>query len=74
VDLYFLRKLVRPGGLVILDDTDAASVGTAVRYYERDLGWTEVPDAFAAGTPGRCRAFRLPDAVTEPPFEQFRPF
>jgi predicted O-methyltransferase YrrM len=74
VDLYFLRKLVRPGGLVILDDTDAPSVGTAVRYFERNLEWAEIPDAFAGGTTGRCRAFRLPDAVTEPPFEQFRPF
>jgi predicted O-methyltransferase YrrM len=74
VDLYFLRKLVRPGGLVILDDTDAPSVGTAVRYFERNLDWAEIPDAFARGTTGRCRAFRLPDAVTEPPFEGFRPF
>ena len=74
VDLYFLRKLVRPGGLVILDDADAPSVGTAVRYYERNLGWAEIPDAFAGGTPGRCRAFRLPDSLIEPPFEQFVPF
>ncbi|GAA3339261.1 hypothetical protein GCM10020358_22420 [Amorphoplanes nipponensis] len=73
VDLYFLRKLVRPGGLVVLDDTDAPSVGAAVRYYERNLGWTEIPDAFAGGTAGRCRAYRLPAAVTEPPFEDFVP-
>ena len=74
VDLYFLRKLVRPGGLVILDDTDTPSVGTAVRYFERNLDWAAVPDAFTGGTTGRCRAFRLPEAVTEPPFDQFRPF
>ena len=74
VDLYFLRKLVRPGGLVILDDTDHPSVGTAVRYFERNLDWAEIPDAFAGGTSGRCRAYRLPGAVTEPPFEDFRPF
>ncbi|RSM47200.1 class I SAM-dependent methyltransferase [Actinoplanes sp. ATCC 53533] len=74
VDLYFLRKLVRPGGLVVLDDTGWPSVGTAVRYYERNLGWAAIPDAFAGGTPDRCRAFRLPDSLTEPPFEQFQPF
>lgn len=74
VDLYFLRKLVRPGGLVVLDDTDAPSVGTAVRYYSQHLGWTEIPDAFAGGTPGRCRAFRTPETLTEPPFKQFQPF
>jgi len=74
VDLYFLRKLVRPGGLVVLDDTDAPSVGTAVRYFKRNLGWAEIPDAFAGGTAGRCRAFRLPGTGIEPPFEEFRPF
>ena len=74
VDLYFLRKLVRPGGLVVLDDTDAPSVGTAARYFERNLGWAEIPDAFAGGTAGRCRAFRLPGTGIEPPFEEFRPF
>lgn len=74
VDLYYLRKLVRPGGLVILDDTGAPSVGTAVRYYEQNLGWAEIPGAFAGGAPDRCRAFRLPDNLDEPPFEDFRPF
>jgi predicted O-methyltransferase YrrM len=82
VDLYFLRKLIRPGGLVIMDDVWAPSVRTAVRYYERNLGWTPIADAFAGGSTTavdgvevvRCAAFRLPDHVTEPPFEDFRPF
>lgn len=86
VDLYFLRKIVRPGGLVVLDDDWTPSVRTAVRYYERNLGWTVLADAFAGATlstvgrePGaevvpRCRALRLPDPSFEPPFEQFRPF
>src|SRR5262249_21991261 len=72
VDLYYLRRLVRPGGLVVLDDDWTPSVRTAVRYYERNLGWTVLPDAFAGGTrwtigrdPAaeavpRCRALRLP--------------
>src|SRR6266704_1088654 len=33
VDLYFLRKIVRPGGIIILDDHWWPSVGTAERYY-----------------------------------------
>ena len=86
VDLYFLRKIVRPGGLVVLDDDWTPSVRTAVRYYERNLGWTVVADAFAGATltavgrdPAaevvpRCRALRLPDPPFEPPFEEFRPF
>jgi predicted O-methyltransferase YrrM len=86
VDLYFLRKIVRPGGLIVLDDDWTPSVRTAVRYYERNLGWTVLPDAFADGTfctvgrdPAaeavpRCRALRLPDRLFEPPFEEFHPF
>jgi predicted O-methyltransferase YrrM len=82
VDLYFLRKLVRPGGLVIMDDVWTPSVRTAVRYYEQNLGWTALPDAFADGSVWhvngepviRCAAFRLPDQPTEPSFEDFHPF
>ncbi len=86
-DLYFLRKIVRPGGLVVVDDDWAPSVRTAVRYYEENLGWMAAPDAFATGTlrainddPAaaaavpRCRALRLPDPSFEPSFEDFRPF
>jgi predicted O-methyltransferase YrrM len=53
VDLYFLRKIVRPGGVIVLDDDWTPSVRTAVRYYERNLGWRVLPDAFADGTFGR---------------------
>ena len=80
VDLYFLRKIVRPGGLIVVDDHWAAPVRTAVQYYERNLGWTAIPGAFASGTmlgatPAiRCLALRLPDPSFEPPFEEFRPF
>jgi len=83
VDLYFLRKIVVPGGLLVLDDTWTASVRTAARYFERNLGWIAVPGAFAggsvvtvgAGRPvARCSAYRLPDPSVEPPFEDFHPF
>ncbi|MFK3978805.1 class I SAM-dependent methyltransferase [Micromonospora sp. NPDC050397] len=83
VDLYFLRKIVRPGGLIVMDDDWTPSVRNAVRYYEQNLGWKAIPDAFAGGTQRhvgddptaetvpRCRALRLPDSLVEPPFEQF---
>jgi predicted O-methyltransferase YrrM len=86
VDLYFLRKVVRPGGLIIIDDAWAPSVRTAVRYYERNLRWTVIPDAFPGEAPTtvaagpqaepvtRCKAFRLPDPSFEPPFEEFYTF
>jgi predicted O-methyltransferase YrrM len=70
VDLFYLRELVRPGGLIVLDDCSYPSVATAVRYFEVNTGWKNEP--IAATT--RLRAFRLPDPRTEPSFERFRPF
>jgi predicted O-methyltransferase YrrM len=71
VDLSFLRKLVRAGGLVVVDDCWWPSVATAVRYFELNMGWRVVPGAFDGD---RLRALRLPDPPTEPAFEHFRPF
>lgn len=68
VDLYFLRKLVRPSGLLILDDAAWPSVATALRYYDLNLGWARVD------LPGRLEARRLPAEPFEPAFEDFRPF
>jgi len=70
IDLFYLRELVRPGGLVILDDCSYLSVATAVRYFEVNAGWEPEPIA----GPTRLRAFRLPDPRTEPSFTSFRPF
>ncbi|MBO0743497.1 MAG: class I SAM-dependent methyltransferase [Candidatus Dormibacteraeota bacterium] len=70
VDLYFLREIVRPGGLLVLDDYQWPSVATAVRYFQLNTGWTPVP----AGRPTRLRAFRLPDPRAEPSFQDFKPF
>jgi predicted O-methyltransferase YrrM len=70
VDLFYLRELVRPGGLVVLDDCSHLSVATAARYFELNTGWQ--PEHIARAT--RLRAFRLPTLRTEPSFESFRPF
>ena len=70
VDLFYLRELVRPSGLVILDDCSYPSVATAVRYFQLNTGWEPEP----IPAPTRLRAFRLPDRRTEPDFESFKPF
>jgi predicted O-methyltransferase YrrM len=80
VDLYFLRKLVRPGGIVVLDDHRWPSVRTAEHYFEVNMGWRVVPGAFDAGTldpvsgEPRLRALRLPNPSFEPDFDRFLPF
>jgi predicted O-methyltransferase YrrM len=70
VDLALLNDVVRPGGLVVLDDCDLASVATAVRYFELNAGWR--PEPIARDT--RLRAYRLPNPPVEPSFEDFTPF
>jgi hypothetical protein len=70
VDLFFLRELVRPGGVVILDDCHWASVATAVRYFELNTGWRREP----IDPDSRLRAYRLPEARREPRFEDFVSF
>lgn len=70
VDLYFLGELVRPGGLVIVDDCDWPSVAAAARYFELNVGWLREPIA----APTRLNAFRLPNPRIAPRFEDFKPF
>ncbi|MEV7756001.1 class I SAM-dependent methyltransferase [Streptomyces griseofuscus] len=80
VDLHFLGEIVRPGGIVLLDDVWWPSVGAAVAYFETNLGWRPIPGALADGTAapasGRPRigAYRLPDPRPTPDFKEFRPF
>lgn len=86
VECYYLRKIVRPGGLIVFDDDWLPAVRTAMRYFEQNLGWVAIPEAFNDGTyhaiggdptaiaVPRCRAMLLPDAIIEPPYEQFNPF
>jgi len=68
VDLYFLRRLVRPGGLIVLDDVASPSVAAALRYFDLNLGWRPVSIA------GRLTARCLPDEPFEPIFTDFKPF
>ncbi|MGI5243730.1 class I SAM-dependent methyltransferase [Dactylosporangium sp. CA-139066] len=66
LDLYYLRKLVRAHGIVVVDDYWAGSVRAAVRYYEHNLGWAPLERL----EDSRCRAYRLPEPF-EPAFENF---
>jgi len=68
VDLYFLRKLVRPGGLVVLDDVEWPSVGSALAYFDLNMDWRPVDLG------GRLAGRRLPDELVEPAFTDFKPF
>ena len=70
VDLFYLREIVRPGGLIILDDCEWPSVATAARYFELNTGWS--PQVLDVDT--RLRAYRLPNSRSEPAFDSFVAF
>jgi predicted O-methyltransferase YrrM len=80
VDLYFLREIVRPGGLIVLDDLWWPSVAAAARHYETDAGWEPVTGLFDNGTNDsetrrtRVQAWRLPDPPFRASFRAFKAF
>jgi predicted O-methyltransferase YrrM len=49
LDLYYMTRLVRPGGVIVVDDTWMPSVRAAIAYVERNLGATLEPDALPNG-------------------------
>jgi predicted O-methyltransferase YrrM len=55
LDLYFMTRLVRPGGVVVVDDMWMPAVRLAVAYVERNLGATLLPDALPDGFRWRRR-------------------
>jgi predicted O-methyltransferase YrrM len=58
LDLYFMTRLVKPGGLIVVDDTWMPAVRTAVAYVERNLGAKLEPDALPNGFRWRRRRLR----------------
>jgi len=57
LDLYYMTRLLRPGGVVVVDDMWMPSVRVAVSYVERNLAATLDPDALPNGFRWNRRAF-----------------
>jgi predicted O-methyltransferase YrrM len=57
LDLYYMTRLLRPGGVVVVDDMWMPSVRVAVSYAERNLAATLEPDALPNGFRWNRRAF-----------------
>jgi hypothetical protein len=72
VDLYYLQMIIRPGGLIVLDDYWWPAITTASRYFETNLGWRG--EDIANGTPGRLCALRLPESPLTVDFKKLTPF
>ena len=58
LDLYFMTRLLRPGGLIVMDDMWMPSIRTAVAYAERNLGVALEPDAVPNAFRWRRRPWR----------------
>jgi predicted O-methyltransferase YrrM len=55
LDLYYMTRLVKPGGLVVVDDMWMPAVRTAVAYVDKNLGLTLESDALPHGFRWRRR-------------------
>ena len=87
LDLYFMTRLVRPGGLVVVDDMWMPAVRTAVAYVEKNLAASLEPDALpnafrwrrrslSRGVPsgtGDPAVLRLPSERPAPRWDEFVP-
>jgi predicted O-methyltransferase YrrM len=58
LDLYFMTRLVRPEGLIVMDDMWMPSIRTAVAYAERNLALTLDPYALPGAFRWRRRPWR----------------
>jgi predicted O-methyltransferase YrrM len=87
LDLYFMTRLVKPSGLVVVDDMWMPAVRTAVAYVEKNLDATLEPDALPDGFRWRRRrlsrgvpggtgdvaVLRLPSERPDPRWDEFVP-
>jgi predicted O-methyltransferase YrrM len=87
LDLYFMTRLVKPGGLVVVDDMWMPAVRTAVAYVEKNLDANLEPEALPnafrwrkrmlsrrvpSGT-GDTAVLRLPRERPAPRWDEFVP-
>jgi predicted O-methyltransferase YrrM len=68
VDLYYLARLVRRGGLIILDDYGMPAIRRAVAFFTANLGWA------LEQTSDHLAALRTSDAADERHFTYYVEF
>jgi len=73
VDLFFLGRLVRPGGIVFVDDYQLLAVTRAASFFVRNLGWT-LEEVSAWDDLHRCAVLRTSAVPDTRPFDHFVDF
>ena len=88
VDLYYATRVVRPGGLILMDDMWMPAVRLAVAYFESNLELELLTDACEGAFrwnrrrprrgvregSGRMAVLRMPDPVPDRPWDHFVEF
>jgi hypothetical protein len=72
LDLYYLRRLVRPAGIVMLDDFELPAIAKAVAFFVRNRGWS-VEESSPNGPHGWV-VLRTGKTLEDPPFTHFIDF
>jgi len=73
VDLFYLGRLVRPGGAVFLDDYQLPAVVRAAAFFRSNLGWT-LEEVSAADDLHRWAVLRTPQVPDNRPFDHYVDF
>jgi predicted O-methyltransferase YrrM len=73
LDLVYLGRLVRGGGIVFLDDYQLPAVARAVSFCTTNLGWT-IEEVSAADELHQWAVLRTPEVALERRFDHFVEF
>jgi predicted O-methyltransferase YrrM len=86
LDLYYMTRLVKPGGVIVVDDTWMPAVRTAIAYVQRNLGvalepgalpnafrWSRRPSRGVRKGKGDPAVLRLPRERPELSWDEFVP-
>lgn len=73
IDTHFLLRMVRPGGIVVIDDWWMPAVRMGVDYFEKNLGITREICSDISGAE-RFAVLRVPERRVERPWDHFVPF
>jgi predicted O-methyltransferase YrrM len=72
LDLYYLRRLVRPAAIIVLDDYDLPAIAKAVAFFVRNRGWS-IEESSPSGPHGWV-VLRTAKTLEDPPFRHFIDF
>jgi predicted O-methyltransferase YrrM len=73
VDLYYLGRLVLPGGIILLDDYQLPGVARAATFFVSNLGWT-LEEVSAADDLHQWAVLRTSAVPDTRPFDHFVDF